>query len=317
MIKLTRTLRLLLTMAGATVSVYASDKPLVVGFAQTGSENDWSLASTNSLKAEAAARGITLKYVDGQGKAANQVAALESFIAEKADVIVLAPIEETGWEGILGKARGVGIPVILIDRSIRSSDTSEDLWTAFVGSDFLKEGRMAAEWLVAHAGERTRIVELQGGAGSSAAQGRRRGFIEVASKSGKLKVLESVVADFRRDRGKEKMAELIKKHGREIQILYSHNDAMTFGAIEAIEEAGLVPGKDIMIVSFDAMKDAVKGVIEGKINCTVECNPLFGPPVMDIVDKITKGQKVRRISYNTDQVIDASNAAALLPTRKY
>lgn len=312
-----RLIRHLLVCAALPLCALAADKPLTVGFAQTGAESGWRIANSNSMKNEAQARGVTLKFVDAEGQIKNQFAAVEGFIADKVDAIVIAPLVETGWEEVLGRARTAGIPVILTDRNIRTTDTSDALWAAFIGSDFLAEGHKAAEWLVANAGTRSKIVELQGEAGSSAAQGRRRGFIEVASKTGKFKVLETVVADFRRDKGKQKMAELLKKHGREIEVLYSHNDDMTFGAIEAIEEAGLVPGKDILIVSFDAVKDAVKAVADGKINCTVECNPLFGPPVFDVVQKIISGQKIRRTTYNEDHVIDASNAAALLPTRKY
>ena len=295
---------------------FAADKKLVIGFAQAGSESGWRAANTESIQREAALRGITLKYVNGQGQAANQIAALHSFIADKVDAIVLAPVVETGWDDVLNEVKAAGIPVIIMDRALRTTG-EEELYTAFLGSDFAEEGHMAAEWMIKNAGSRTKIVELQGTPGSSAAQGRRRAFIEAVAKLQRFKIIDTQVADFRQDKGKERMIEMLKKHGKTIDIVYAHNDDMAFGAMEAIEEAGLKPGKDIMIVSFDAIKPALQAIVDGRMNCTVECNPLFGPIVFDTVQKVLHGEKVRRTTFNKDQVIDTTNAAALLPTRQY
>ena len=92
---------------------------------------------------------------------------------------------------------------------------------------------------------------------------------------------------------------------------------MALGAIQAIEEAGLKPGKDITIVSIDAIKEAIQAVIDGKLNCTVECNPLFGPKVYDLVAKIIAGEKVPRVQYNKDELFDSSNAAKSIASRQY
>jgi simple sugar transport system substrate-binding protein len=293
----------------------AESKPLTVGFAQTGAESAWRTANTNSLKSEAEKRGINLKFADGQGKQENQIRALRAFVTQGVDAIVLAPIVETGWEPVLREAKRAKIPVVIMDRKVQTSD--ESLYACFIGSDFYKEGAMAAEWIGKNAGGRSKIVELQGTPGSAAANERRKAFADELAKNPALKIIDSQSGDFRRSGGKEVMEAFLKKHGKNIEIVYAHNDDMALGAIQAIEEAGLKPGKDILIVAIDAIKEGVQAVVDGKINAVVECNPLFGPKIYDTIAKLKAGEKVERSSYNVDIVIDSTNAAALIGQRQY
>ncbi len=303
----------LLTLSSAAQA--ADAKKIRVGFAQTGAESVWRIANTESMKSEAEKRGIDLRFADGQSKPENQIRAVRSFVAQKVDAIVLAPLVVTGWDNVLREAKNAGIPVIIMDRKVVTADDS--LYTAFIGSDFYTEGKMVADWLATHAGERRRIVELQGEPGSAAANERRRAFADAMAKHAGFKIIDSQTGNFRRADGKQVMEALLKKHGRDIEILYAHNDDMALGAIQAIEEAGLKPGKDIMVVSIDAIKEGIQAVVDGKINCTVECNPLFGPKVYDAIEKILKGEPVPKEMYNKDGLFDSTNAAAALPTRKY
>lgn len=290
-------------------------KKLVVGFAQTGAESAWRIANTESIKVEAEKRGIELLFVDGQSKQENQIAALRSFVAAKVDAIILAPLVETGWDEVLGAAKQAGIPVVVMDRKLRVK--GDDMFATFIGSDFLGEGRMAAEWLVQHAGGKTKLVELQGEPGSSAAVERRRAFAAVLAENKTFKMIASQPADFQRAKGRTVMETMLAQHGQEIEIVFTHNDDMALGAIEAIEAAGRKPGQDILIVSIDALKVAVQAVVDGKLNCTVECNPLFGPKVFDVIERIRKGEAVPHTMFNKDDLFDATNAAAALPSRKY
>lgn len=290
-------------------------KAIVVGFAQTGAESAWRTANTESMKSEAAKRGIDLKFADGQSKQENQIRAIKSFVTQGVDAIVLAPIVVTGWDNVLREAKRANIPVVIMDRKIETAD--ESLYVTFIGSDFYQEGVMVADWLAKNAGGRTKIVELQGEPGSAAANERRRAFADGLKKHPELKMIDSQTGNFRRAEGKQVMEALIKKHGKEIEILYAHNDDMALGAIQAIEEAGLKPGKDILIVTIDAIKEAVQAVVDGKINCTVECNPLFGPKIYSTIEKILNNETVEKQMYNKDELFDATNAAAALPTRQY
>jgi simple sugar transport system substrate-binding protein len=228
---------------------------------------------------------------------------------------VIAPIVATGWDPVLREAKRAKIPVILTDRAIQTSDDS--LYVCFIGSDFYEEGRMAADWLAKHVDGKGNIVELQGTPGSDPANERRKAFADGIAKHPGLKIIDSQSGNFERTGGKQVMEAFLKKHGKNFSIVYAHNDDMALGAAQAIEEAGLKPGKDITIVSIDAVREAVQAVAAGRINCTVECNPLFGPSVFDTVAKVLAGQSVPKKIINRDEVFDAKNAAAALPNRKY
>ncbi len=309
----------LLSLIGAALVLafapLTSAKALVVGFAQTGAESAWRTANTVSMKTEAEKRGITLKFSDGQGKQENQIRAVRSFITQGVDAIVIAPLVETGWEPVLKEAKRAKIPVIITDRTVQVSD--ESLYVCFLGSDFYAEGKMAADWLAKATNGTGNIVELQGTPGSAPANERRKSFADGIAAHPGLKIIDSQSGDFRRSGGKEVMEALLKKHGKAINIVYAHNDDMALGATQAIEEAGLKPGKDILIISIDAIKEAIQAVADGKIACTVECNPLFGPKVYDTVTKILAGETVPKKAFNKDELFDASNAKAALPSRQY
>ena len=305
----------LLLFLSVAVSAFAGDRQVKIGFAQTGAESAWRTANTNSMKSEAAKRGFDLKFADGQGKQENQIRAIRSFVAQQVDVIVLAPIVETGWDPVLREAKRAGIPVILTDRTIQTAD--ESLYACFIGSDFYEEGRMAADWLARKVNGQGAIVELQGTPGSAPANESRRAFADAIAKHPGLKIIDSQSGDFRRAGGKEVMEAFLKKHGRAIRIVYAHNDDMALGAAQAIEEAGLRPGTDIILVSIDAIREAVQAVVDGRLNCTVECNPLFGPKVYDLIGPLIRKEPVAKKSYNKDELFDATNAAAVIAQREY
>jgi len=290
-------------------------KTLTVGFAQTGAESGWRKANTQSMKDEAAKRGIMLKFSDGEGKQENQIAAVRNFIAQGVDVIVIAPVVEAGWDPVLREAKAAHIPVIDSDRQMVVSDPS--LYACFIGSDFTTEGKMVGDWLAAHTNGKGRILEIQGTPGSAPAIDRHKAFVDAIAQYPGLTIIDSQSGDFRRTNGKEVMEAFLKKYGHNFDIVYAHNDDMALGAIQAIEEAGLKPGKDVMVVSIDGLKEAVQAVADGKMNCVVECNPLTAPLIYDAAQKIVAGGTVAAVTYNKDQLFDSTNAAAAVSTRQY
>jgi ABC-type sugar transport system substrate-binding protein len=293
----------------------AAEKKLVVGFSQVGAESAWRTAETKSIQGEAAKRGVDLKFADAQGKQAQQIQALTSFIAQKVDVIVLAPVVETGWDAVLAQAKEAKIPVILVDRGVKVSDDS--LYITLIASDFVEEGRMAAEWLAKKVNGKANIYELQGTTGSAPAIDRKKGFEEVLANHPGMKIIKSQSADFTRAKGKEVMEAFIKSDGKNIQAVYAHNDDMALGAIQALDEAGMNPGKDVTIISVDAVKAAFEAMVAGKLNATVECNPLMGPLVFDTINKVRAGEKVPKFIQNKDQLFEMTNAAQVIGTREY
>ena len=264
---------------------------IVLGFSQVGAESEWRTANTESIKSSAKDAGIDLKFSDAQQKQENQIKAIRSFIAQKVDVIAFSPVVESGWGTVLREAKAAKIPVILTDRAVNVKDDS--LWVSFIGSDFVEEGRRAGRWLVENkksTRDPVNIVELQGTVGSAPAIDRKKGFEEVIKANPKFKIIRSQTGDFTRAKGKEVMEAFLKAEGKKINVLYAHNDDMAIGAIQAIEEAGLKPGKDIIIVSIDGVKGAFEAMIAGKLNVTVECSPLLGPQLMQAVKDLKAGK---------------------------
>ncbi len=307
------------TGGDASKPATATSKKVVIGFAQIGAESGWRDAETNSVKEIPSKNSdIELKFSDGQQKQENQIKAIRSFIAQKVDVIALAPVVESGWDTVLKEAKDAKIPVVLMDRTIKVSD--ESLFTTFIGSDFPLEGKNAAKFLTDKYGKdgKVNIVELQGTVGSSAQVDRMAGFKEGIKDFPGLKIIKSQTGDFTRAKGKEVMEAFLKSDGKNIQVLYAHNDDMAMGAIQAIEEYGLKPGKDIVIVSIDGIKDAFTAMSEGKTNCIVECNPLLGPQLALVAKDLVAGKTVDKWIKSEEGVfIGAEAATKALPDRKY
>jgi galactofuranose transport system substrate-binding protein len=307
-----------LVLAWSPFAHAQAGKKLVIGFAQTGAESEWRTANTDSVKAAAKAAGYELKFSDAQQKQENQIKAIRSFITQKVDVIILAPLVTTGWDTVLKEAKAAKIPVILESRNVVVKDPST--WTTFIGSDFVEEGRRAAQWLLDNTKNTTgtvNIVELQGTVGSDPAIDRKKGFDEVLKSNPRYKVIRSQTGDFTRAKGKEVMEAFLKAEGKKINVLYAHNDDMAIGAIQAIEEAGLKPGKDILVIGVDAVKGAFEAMMAGKMNVSVECNPLLGPQLMEAAAKAAAGQTLPRWIKSIEGVFPAEVAAKEFPNRKY
>lgn len=295
-----------------------AQKKIVLGFAQVGAESEWRTANTESIKSSAAEAGIDLKFSDAQQKQENQIKAIRSYIAQKVDVIAFSPVVETGWDTVLVEAKNAKIPVVLTDRSVKVKDDS--LYVTFMGSDFTEEGRKAGRWLVekmkGNAGP-INIVELQGTVGSAPAIDRKKGFEEIIKSDPKFKIIRSQTGDFTRAKGKEVMEAFLKAEGKKINVLYAHNDDMAIGAIQAIEEAGMKPAKDITIISVDAVKGAFEAMMAGKLNVSVECSPLLGPQLMSAVKDIVAGKPVPKRIITEEGIFPMEVAAAEFPKRKY
>jgi galactofuranose transport system substrate-binding protein len=299
------------------VSAWAQ-KPIVLGFSQVGAESEWRTANTESIKSAAKDAGIELKFSDAQQKQENQIKAIRSFIAQKVDVIAFSPVVESGWETVLREAKAAKIPVVLTDRSVNVKDTS--LYVSFMGSDFVEEGRKAGRWLVEKmkgTSGQVNIVELQGTVGSAPAIDRKKGFEEIIKADPKFKIIRSQTGDFTRAKGKEVMEAFLKAEGKKINVLYAHNDDMAIGAIQAIEEAGMKPAKDITIISIDAVKGAFEAMMAGKLNVSVECSPLLGPQLMAAVKDIKAGKPVQKRIVTEEGIFPMEVAATEFPKRKY
>lgn len=297
---------------GTAMTVHAEDDLIVVGYAQVGAESDWRTANTESFKSTfTEENGYKLIFDDAQQKQENQIKAIRSFIQQDVDYIVVAPVVETGWETVLEEAKEAGIPVILSDRMMDVSDDS--LYECWVGGNFIKEGEDAGNWLADYleaAGrgeEDINLVTIQGTIGASAQVGRTEGFGNIVKEHENWNMLDMQSGEFTQAKGQEVMESFLKSYD-DIDVVVCENDNEAFGAIDAIKAAGKTcgPEGDIIVISFDAVKAAFEAMIAGDLNAAFECNPLHGPRVAEIIQKLEAGEEVEKIQYVDEAYFDTS-----------
>jgi simple sugar transport system substrate-binding protein len=310
-----------LAMLALAVGAYAAPKKIVVGFSQIGSESEWRNANTVSMQNTFLEDpDVTLIYSDAQQKQENQIKALRSFIARKVDVILFTALVETGYGPVLAEAQKAKIPVIMIDRDVAAADRQYRL--TIMGSDFVKEGEKAGNWLADYLKKNgmdskpVNIVQIEGTTGSAPAIDRATGFANILKQHANWKITRSQTGDFTVDGGKAVM-EAFLKADKTIQVLYAHNDGMALGAIQAIKEAGLKPGKDIIVIGVDGVKGAFQAMVAGEQNASIECSPLLGPQALQAVKDLMAGKKLPARIWTQEGIFDQTNAAAALPTRQY
>ncbi len=293
------------------------DDFIVVGFSQVGAESDWRGANTKSMRsALAEANGYRLIFDDAQQKQQRQITAIRNFIQQGVDYIVLAPTTETGWDTVLSEAKAVGIPVIIVDRMIEVSD--ESLFTCWVGSDFYKEGSTAAAWMEARFGQQPiRIVHLQGNIGSSAQIGRTVGLDERLRANPNWTLAARRSGEFTQAKGQELIEEFIARQ-IDFNVVYCENDNMAYGAINALKAAGIRPGVDVTVISFDANRTALEMTLAGEISYNVECNPLHGPRVQALIEQLEAGKAPQKFTYVEETAFDCKTITReIIDSREY
>ena len=291
---------------------------ITVGFSQVGAESDWRTANTDSMKdAFSLENGYNLMFDDAQQKQNRQITAIRNYIQQAVDYIVLAPVMETGWETVLTEAKEAGIPVIVVDRMVDVED--EDLYTAWVGSDFELEGKAAAAWLEAYvrqsgiSAEDVHIADIQGTLGASAQIGRSEAIAEAAARNG-WDLAAVGPGDYTRAKSREVMAAWLQEKDY-INVVYCENDNEAYGAIEALEQAGRrigsdLAGGDVLVMSFDATHTGLRFVLDGKISLNTECNPMHGPRVREIIDALERGEDVKKRTYVREEIFASDDTVS-------
>ena len=307
-------------LAGCGQNAEQSRQPrLLMGVSQIGSESAWRIGNTRDIEEEAKKSDISLMLENANQKQENQIAAIRRFIAYKVDVIAFSPIVEDGWDNVLMEAKSAGIPVILVDRDVSTEETG--LTTCLIGADFYKEGVMAAEYLIRKADalemDHVNIVEIAGTENSTPMRQRQAGFMDAIAGDARMTVMESIDGDFLKSRGAENMRYLLETYGEDIDVVYSHNDEMTLGALPEIEKAGFKPGEDIIIMSIDGGQEAINVLKEGKINCVVECTPKLGKQLMETALKLKAGESVDAEIHPDEQVFTDEQDLSELAPRGY
>ena len=302
------------------IYVKQKEEPIVLGFCNIGDEGAWREAHRTSIKNAAKDAGIELIYAEAGLSQEKQIEIIREFIKIGVDVISFSPIVEEGWDDILREAKEAEIPVILSDRSIKTED--KRLYTTFLGSDFREEGRRAASWLLENMDidKKNNVVEIKGTEGSTPEVERKIGFQEIIEEYENINIIKSKSAAYTFDEGKAVMESYLNElneRDEEINLVYCHNDDMALGAIEAIEEFGLKPGEDIKVISIDGIKKAIIAIRDGKLNCSVECNPLIGPQIMKVAIDIVNGKDIPMMIITEETVFSEDEFNLEWLNRKY
>jgi simple sugar transport system substrate-binding protein len=288
---------------------------IVVGFSQVGAESDWRAANTKSMQsALSEENGYRLIFDDAQQKQERQINAIRSFIQQNVDYIVLAPTTEQGWDTVLKEAQTAGIPVIIIDRMIEAEDDS--LFTCWIGSDFKKEGDKAVTWLEEKFGsEPVKIIHLQGNIGSSAQIGRTNSLDEGIRRNPNWALVARDSGEFTQAKAQELMWQYADL---DFNVVYAENDNMAYGAIDVLKENGRHPGEDVIVISFDASRRGLELTLAGEISYDVECNPLLGYSVSDIITLLEAGETPPKLTYVPEVSFSAENLTqGMIDSRGY
>jgi len=303
---------------GSMKAASERERRLVLGFSPVVSWGGWNGANADSVRNAAREANMDVLMEDTKYRQENQVATLRSFVRQRVDVIVFAPVVESGWDLVLREIRSAGIPVILMDRNIEVSDSS--LYLSHVGSDFVEEGRRAGSWLLEHTRDEPgeiAILELRGSDGSAPANDRKLGFAQAIAGDPRYRIVESQSGDFYRARARVITANYLAGEGHRIRAIFAHNDGMAMGGIDAVEAAGLKPGIDVLVIAVEGSREGLEAIVAGKLNLSVECNPLLGPQLIAVAKDAISGKQVPRRVVTQETAFTRENAVAELPKRAY
>lgn len=295
------------------LSTYGGEKidltNAIVGFSQSEKEdNPFRIAETQSIKDEAAKIGVKkLITTNAQSTLSKQISDIQDMIAQGAQVLIVAPLNSDGLEPALKAARDKNIAVLTIDRKLNAEPCKD--YVSFLGSDFVSQGKRAADQLIAGTGGTGKVAILLGSSGNSVTTDRTSGFVdEIKAQAPGIEIVAQQTGEFARDKGQSVTEQLLQSNP-EITAIYAENDEMGLGAQAAIIAAGKVPGKDIQIYSIDGTRNAVEQLAAGAYNGVVESNPRFGPLAFATLKDFLAGNPVGQSIVIQDSEYDATNAA--------
>lgn len=294
------------------------DDVTTLGFVAVGPEGGWRKANEQNIQDTFTAdKGYELKYAPAAKlDQKSQIDSFTSFVDEGVDVILLSATEGSGWEDSLKRAQEAEIPVILIDRGIEPDNT--DLYVTRIAPDNKEVSKSVAEWAMSALPEGGNYFTLEGPAGVSVVNERNAGWDEVIGGNDKFVKLGAQTANWSTEEAKSVFETVLKSNNNDVQLVFAQNDEMGLGAVQAVEEAGLVPSEDVKIATIDGTKNALQALADGKLSFVAEYNPLFGETALEVVEKTLKGEEVDPYIIVESATFDSSEAAAeVLPERTF
>ncbi|MGW3823545.1 ABC transporter substrate-binding protein [Streptomyces sp. NPDC005071] len=304
------------SVSGCSLQTYGAPKldlkNAVVGFSQSEKEaNPFRIAETQSIKDEAAKIGVKkLLTTNAQSQLSKQISDIQDMLSQGAQFLIVAPLNSDGLEPALKAAAAKKVPVLTIDRKVNSTACKD--YVAFLGSDFVEQGKRAADAMIKTTGGKGKIAILLGASGNNVTTDRTKGFVDqIKAKAPGMEIVAQQTGEFARDKGQQVMEQLIQSKP-DITAVYAENDEMGLGAVTALKAAGKKPGKDVKIVSVDGTRNAVQALVNGEYNAVIESNPRFGPLAFATAQKFYGGEEIPENVIISDRAYDESNAKASL-----
>lgn len=280
----------------------SSGDKLTVGVTMLSMQNEFIVNVSDEMEKKAKELGVELITVDAERSALKQIEQVESFIAQKVDVIVMNPCEVEASSPAVTKALAAKIPII----NVNSETTATP--SAFVGSDDVESGRIAMKYIAEKLGGKGNVLMMHGYMGQAAQIKREQGAREILKQYPNLKLLAHQTAEWDRAKSMALMENWIQSYGKDINAVFAQNDEMGMGAVKALTDAGL---KDkVIVVSIDAIPDALQAVKKGTLNATVFQNAQQqGAKAIETAVKIAKGEAYDKSVLIPFQLVTAENVA--------
>jgi ribose transport system substrate-binding protein len=272
------------SMESPFVTEKSENGKIKVGLSVSTLSNPFFVSLRDVIVEEAEAKGMEIIVVNSQDDPATEISNIEDLIQQGVDVLIINPTDSSAVSSAVQSANSANIPVITIDRSAEQGEVE-----TLITSDNVAGGEMAAEFIYDQLGEGAKVAELEGVSGASATRERGEGFHRIADE--KLDVVASQPADFDRIKGLTVMENTLQGNS-DIEAVFAHNDEMALGAVEAIQAAG----KDIIVVGFDGIEDAIDAVEAGDLTATIAQRPdLMGKEAIKAAEKILNGEVLEDI----------------------
>ncbi|OLF16758.1 ABC transporter substrate-binding protein [Actinophytocola xanthii] len=280
----------------------------IVGFSQSEKEaNPFRIAETESIKSEAAKVGVKqLLTTNANSQLSKQISDIQDMINKGAQALIVAPLNSDGLEPALDAARAKNIPVLTIDRKVNSEPCKD--YVAFLGSNFVEQGKRAAQEMAKALDNKGKVAILLGASGNNVTTDRTNGFVdELGEIAPDIEIVAQQTGEFARDKGQQVMEQIIQAQP-DINGVYAENDEMALGALVALKSAGKTPGTDIQLVSIDGTRNAVQKIVDGELYAVVESNPRFGPLAFETLEKFLSGEEVSQNVVISDKLYGKDNA---------
>ena len=238
-----------------------------------------------------------------------QITAVQKFIQDGVDYLLLSAVDSTGWETVLTDAQEAGVRIILFDRTI---DVDESLYEASIVSDMEKEGENAVIWLESQNLDSYNIIHLRGAMGSAAQKGRTRALNAKVEEADNWNFVARRTAEWNADKAQEIVQSVIDS-GQAFNVIYAENDDMAKGAVAALDNAGISHGVggNVIIVSFECNKWALEELLAQNWNYDGQHNPFQAFYIDEVIKIIESGGTIaEKVIVMDEESFDATTITA-------